>query len=206
VGFYRDRVLPHLVDLTCANRAMRRLREPVVSRVDGVVVELGYGSGSNVGLYPGTVERVLAIEPSEVARRIAGKRLARHDHPPTDFVGLDGEHLPLEDASVDCVLSTFTLCTIPDVSAALAEARRVLKPGGRIVFLEHGLSGDPHVARRQHRLDGLQQRIAGGCHLTRDTPELVEAAGFRLGDVARFVAGPRVWATMTSGVGVKDPG
>jgi SAM-dependent methyltransferase len=204
VSWYGDHVLPRVVDLTCGGKRMEPVRRPALEGLAGTVVELGFGSGPNVGLYPPAVERVLAVEPSEGARALARKRMAARHHPPVDFVGLDGATLPLEDASADAVLSTFTLCTIPDVEGAMAEIVRVLRPGGSLHFVEHGRSGDPLVLRRQVRFEPIQRRIAGGCHLTRDPADLAERAGLRVEDLARFrLQGPKILTTMSSGRAVK---
>ncbi len=203
MGFYEDQVLPRVVHLLLAGAAMARLRRPVLAGLSGTVVELGFGSGSNVGLYPPAVDRVLAVEPNLTARRLAGRRLERHPRPTVEWVGVDGEQVPLPDGVADAVLTTFTLCTIPHVEAALGEARRLLRPGGAVHFLEHGLAADPAVARRQHRLEPLQKRIGGGCHLTRDAPTLLERAGFRVQELHRFRAGPPVYSTMSAGVAVR---
>jgi ubiquinone/menaquinone biosynthesis C-methylase UbiE len=204
VSWYGEHVLPRIVDLTCGGARMHPVRRPALEGLRGTVVELGFGSGPNVGLYPEGVERVLAVEPSEGARALARKRMARTAHPPVDFVGLDGAHLPLDDGSADAVLSTFTLCTIPDVDAALREVVRVLRPGGALHFVEHGRSEDPDVHRRQVRFEPIQRRIAGGCHLTRDPAELAGAAGLQVRDLARFtLQGPKILTTMSSGRAVK---
>ncbi|MBM3674152.1 MAG: class I SAM-dependent methyltransferase [Actinobacteria bacterium] len=207
MGFYEERVLPRVVELTCGGKRMEVVRRPALDGLAGTVVELGFGSGTNVGLYPPAVERVLAVEPSELARARAAKRIAGHPEPPVEFVGLDGAHLALDAASVDAVLSTWTLCTIPDVERAIDEVRRVLRPGGELHFLDHGLSDDPRVARWQHRLEPIQKRLGGGCHLTRDPAGLVRGGGLRIVREEHFrLAGPRVFTTMTSGVAVKDVG
>lgn len=204
MGFYEERVLPRVVELTCGGKRMERVRRPALEGLSGTVVEVGFGSGANVGLYPDDVDRVLAVEPSSLARERAGRRIARHPAPPVEFVGLDGARLPLDDDSVDAVLSTWTLCTIPDVEGALAEVRRVLRPGGELHFVEHGISDDPKVIRWQRRFEPLQMRLGGGCHLTRDAPSLIEAAGLRMERCSRFTLGPRVFTTMSSGVAIKD--
>lgn len=199
MGFYEEQVLPRAIDVMLGNRAMGKLRRRALEGLDGTVVELGFGSGTNVPYYPAAVERVLAVDPSAVGRKLAAKRLAASTVP-VEFVGLDGQSLPLADHSVDNALSTWTLCTIPDVDAALAEVRRVLKPGGRLYFLEHGLSSDPKIARRQHRFDKLQQRFAGGCHLDRDIAALVARAGFEIEKSENFViSGPKIMSYMYAG-------
>src|SRR3954468_8079549 len=204
MSWYGEHVLPRVVDLTCGGRRVETVRRPGLGGVSGIVVEIGFGSGPNVGLYPAAVDRVLAVEPSEGARGLARKRMAGIAHPPIDFVGLDGATLPVDDASADAVLSTFTLCTIPDIDAAMREIMRVLRPGGALHFVEHGRSDDPAVHRRQVRFEPVQRRIAGGCHLTRDPAELAEAVGLRVEGLSRFrLQGPKILTTMSSGRAVK---
>jgi SAM-dependent methyltransferase len=156
----------------------------------GRVLELGFGSGLNVRWYPGAVTAVDAVEPSDVGWRLGERRRARASVP-VQRRGLDGQRLAATGAAYDAVLSTFTLCTIPDPALALAEVRRVLRPGGVFCFLEHGLSPDPRVARWQRRLEPVQRRMAGGCHLTRDIPALVAAAGLEVADLDQhYLRGP----------------
>ncbi|MEJ2888113.1 class I SAM-dependent methyltransferase [Actinomycetospora aeridis] len=183
MGLWTEHVVPRLVDVALGGEDVRALRERVVSRARGEVVELGFGSGPTLPLYPAAVTSVRAVEPSEVARRRGARRIAEA-RMPVEHVGLDGADLALPDRCADTVVSTFTLCTIPDVERALREVRRVLRPGGQLLFLEHGLSPDPRTARWQHRLDGLQQRLAGGCHLTRPIDELVRRGGLTVTDLA----------------------
>ncbi|MEJ2862272.1 class I SAM-dependent methyltransferase [Actinomycetospora flava] len=182
-SLWTEHVVPRLVDVALGGEDVRELRERVVSRARGEVVELGFGSGPALPLYPAAVTSVRAVEPSQVARRRGARRIAEASIP-VEHVGLDGADLDLPDDSADTVVSTFTLCTIPDVDRALREVRRVLRPGGQLLFLEHGLSPDPRTARWQHRLDGLQQRVAGGCHLTRPIDGLVRDAGLTVTDLA----------------------
>ncbi len=200
LGFYREQVLPRLVDRACGTRALQHWRAEVTEDLSGRVLEIGFGSGLNVQHYPPQVEVVLAVEPAAAARRLASRRIeagsARVEH-----VGLDGQSVPLDDASCDCGLSTFTLCTVPDPTKVLSELRRVLRPGGRFHFLEHGISPDPSVAKWQHRLDPLQRRLADGCHLTRDAVALVKQAGFVVEHVEqRYAKGPKPWSWFTLGV------
>lgn len=200
MSFYRDRVLPHVVELTCGGKRMIPIRRPVMEGLRGTVLEIGFGSGPNVGLYPAEVEGVLAVEPSIRAQEMARRRMAKVAHPPIEFVGLDGASLPVEAESVDAVLSTFTLCTIPDVDAAMAEIRRVLRPGGALHFVEHGRSEDPKVYARQRRFEPIQARVGGGCRLTRDAAELAETVGLVMTDLHRFVLqGPKILTTMSAG-------
>jgi ubiquinone/menaquinone biosynthesis C-methylase UbiE len=203
MGLYREEVLPRLVNCVCGTSAMREWRAEVTEGLTGRVVEIGFGSGLNVDLYPRDVELILAVEPSTVSRRLSARRIARSPVPVT-HVGLDGTALPLEDKSCDSALCTFTLCTIPDVRQALGEVRRVLKPGARFHFLEHGLSPDPRVAAWQRRIEPVQMRLAGGCHLTREPAELVTEAGFTLDRVTRqYVKGPKPWSWLSAGVAAK---
>lgn len=195
--FYREQVVPRLVALTCGASALSGLRARTAAGLSGRVVEVGFGSGYNLAHYPSGVQRVLAVEPSATAWRMAARRIAAADMP-VEQVGLDGQSIPLDDASCDGALCTFSLCTIPDPMAALAEVRRVLRPGGRFHLLEHGLSPDARVARFQHRIDPFQRRVADGCHLTRDPIALVRQAGFDLEEVdQKYGAGPKAWAYLT---------
>lgn len=191
MGFYERQVLPRAIHVVCGNRRMEKVRRPTVEGLHGTVLELGFGSGPNVPLYPEAVEQVLAVDPSEVGRALAAKRLDRSPVPVT-FVGLDGQAIDLPDDSADSALSTWTLCSIPDAVAALREVRRILRPGGELFFLEHGLSTDPKVAARQRRFTPVQKRIAGGCHLDRDIGALIEASGLEIEHLDTFtIEGPK---------------
>jgi SAM-dependent methyltransferase len=185
VGVYGDYVLPRLVNRVCGVRELQPYRRRVCDGLAGEVVELGFGSGLNVPFYPQGVTLVNAVEPSDLAWRLASGRVAASPVP-VRRSGLDGQSLPFDDASQDAALSTWTLCTIPDVSAALAEVRRVLKPGGCLHFLEHGLAPDESVQRWQRRLEPVQKRIAGGCHLTRPIVDMLTTAGFAINEVDVF--------------------
>jgi ubiquinone/menaquinone biosynthesis C-methylase UbiE len=200
VGVYRDRILPHVVERTCNTAELREWRRDATVGLFGTVVEIGFGSGLNLAAYPDEVERVYAVEPAEVARRLAEPRIAAR-RIAVEHIGLDGRQIPLPDDSCDGALSTFTLCTIPDVGAALAELRRVVRPGGRFHFLEHGLSPDAGIATWQRRFEPIQKRLADGCHLTRDVAELVRQGGFELEEVSsRYGSGPKPWTWITHGI------
>jgi SAM-dependent methyltransferase len=185
MGLYGDHVLPRIVNVACGMKASDPLRERVCSGLTGDVVEIGFGSGHNVPFYPASVTQVAAVEPADLGWKLAAARLAAGSVP-VQRSGLDGQSLPFPDASFDTALSTWTLCTIPDVATALAEVRRVLKPGGRLHFVEHGLAPDEPVRRWQHRLDPVQQRLFGGCHLTRPIVDLLTTAGFTITDLDIF--------------------
>jgi SAM-dependent methyltransferase len=203
VGFYREQVVPRLVDRMCGARPIKPWRERAIEGLTGRVVEIGFGSGLNVGLYPPEVDEVLAVEPAAVALRLSTARTARSSVP-VRRIGLDGQAIALDDDSCDSALSTFTLCTIPDVRRALGEVRRVLRPGARFHFLEHGLSPDPSVATWQRRLEPFQRRLADGCHLTREPDVLIEEAGFALLRVEHsYAPGPKPFAWFTVGVAEK---
>ena len=204
MSWYSEHVLPHVVNFTCGGKAMVSVRRPALAGLHGTVVEIGFGSGPNIGLYPPEVDKILAVEPSERAQEMAKKRMSTVAHPPIEFVGLDGASLPVETGSVDAVLSTFTLCTIPDIDAAMAEIVRVLKPDGALHFVEHGRSEDQKVAARQRRFEPIQKRIGGGCHLTRDPAALAERAGLEVEQVVRFILhGPKILTTMSCGRAVR---
>jgi ubiquinone/menaquinone biosynthesis C-methylase UbiE len=204
VPFYRDQVVPRLVALTCGAKAMRGLREETAAGLSGCVVEIGFGSGYNIPHYPAGVERVLAVEPSATAWRMASRRIA-DSAIPIEQVGLDGQSIPLDDASCDGALCTFTLCTVPDPATALSELHRVLRPGAPFHLLEHGLAPDARVAAFQHRVEPLQRRLADGCHLTRDPVAMARDAGFTIVTIEqRYGAGPKAWAYLTRAATVRS--
>lgn len=169
-------MLPRLVDRSLRGEDVGELREQCCDALHGRVLEIGFGSGLNARFYPDAVRSVAAVEPSDLGWQLSERRRARI-RVPVERVGLDGQRLGAEDAAYDCVLSTFTLCTIPDVDQALSEVRRVLAPGGTFHFLEHGRGASSRVQAWQRRMEPLHKRVAGGCHLTRDIPELVRVAG-----------------------------
>ena len=177
MGLYQDHILPRIQDKAMSRKTTRQVRARVCAGLRGDVVEVGFGTGPNIPYYPPEVSKILAIEPSSVCMRIAEARVARSSTPVIQ-AGLNGERLELESETCDALLSTWTLCTIPDLMAALKEMRRVLRPGGALHFVEHGHAPDPKVQRWQGRIEPLNKRLAGGCHLTRRIPELIAEAGF----------------------------
>ena len=185
MGFYGEQIVPRIINQACGTKTVEPLRRRVCAGLAGDVVELGFGSGHNVPFYPAAVTRVTAVEPSDVGWRLAAERV-KAATVPVRRSGLDGQSLPFPDHGFDAALSTWTLCTIPDVAAALREVRRVLRPGGTLHFLEHGLAPDERVRRWQRRLEPVQYRLFGGCHLTRRIVDLLTDAGFTLGEVDVF--------------------
>lgn len=199
MGFYSKHIVPRFIDKALGTPAMKQGRDAVAAGLSGIVLEIGFGSGLNIESYPDEISLVYAVEPALTARKIAVPRIAASPIP-IHYAGLRGETIGLEDNSCDGALCTFTLCTIPGVEQALSEVRRVLKPGGRFHFLEHGLAPDAKTQAWQRRLDPLEVRLADGCHLTRDPVELVKAAGFELEFVhSEYTKGPKPWVFMTFG-------
>jgi ubiquinone/menaquinone biosynthesis C-methylase UbiE len=189
MGWWEAHVVPRLVDLTCGQAPIMKLRREVCAGLSGRVIEVGFGSGLNLDALPATVASLDAVEPSDLAWARSARR--RENSPvPVDRIGLDGQDLAADDASYDAALVTFSLCTIPDPGRAVREVRRVLKPGGVLHFAEHGLAPDESVRRWQRRLEPVQRRVAGGCHLTRDPIAIIESAGFATRDVAQFYLAP----------------
>ena len=183
--------MPRLVDRALSTPEVDARRALVCSGLRGRVLEIGFGSGLNVAHYPESVADALAVEPSNLAWRIAQPRIAESGRS-VERAGLDGQHLAVEDGSVDAVLSTYTLCSIPDVDAALREVRRVLKPDGALHFLEHGLAPQPSVQKWQHRLQPVQSLFAGGCHPDRPIDVLIKKSGLKIANLdLRYGSGPR---------------
>jgi SAM-dependent methyltransferase len=187
MAFYTEQVLPRFTDVMLG-KAMEPTRARVCHGLSGEVLELGFGSGRNLPHLPPEVTRVLAVEPAAVGRGLAAGRIAAAGIP-VEFVGEDGEELALSDSSVDHAVVTWTLCTIPDVDRALAEVRRVLRPGGTLRFVEHGLSPNPGVARWQDRLTPVWGKLFGGCHLNRPIDEVVRRSGLTLETIRTYNMG-----------------
>lgn len=207
MAWWTDRILPRLTHRALGRPEIAELRRQACAGLHGQVLEIGFGSGLNVAHYPGAVRMVHAVDPSDVGWELSAP--VREGAPvPVTRTGLDGARLSEPDDSVDTALSTFTLCTISDPARALAEVCRVLRPGGRLHFVEHGLAPHPGVARWQHRLEPLQQLVAGGCHLTRDIPELLASAGLRITTLDQHYLAPasvsRPWGFCSVGTARLD--
>jgi ubiquinone/menaquinone biosynthesis C-methylase UbiE len=199
VGLWTDHALPHLMDRVLRTPEVNARRAKVCQGLHGRVLEIGFGTGLNLRHYPAEVSEILVVEPSTTALRLAEPRKAAVSAP-IDQVGLDGARLDLPDASVDCVLSTYTLCTIPDVDAALLEVHRVLKPAGVLHFLEHGRAPAKSVRRWQRRLHPVHSRIAGGCHLDRPIDNLITRSGLMISDLETgYGDGPRPFSYLYRG-------
>jgi ubiquinone/menaquinone biosynthesis C-methylase UbiE len=192
MGLYDRYILPRVIDLAMRQEPVMRQRRKVVPQASGRVLEIGIGSGLNLAFYDrARVTKLWGLEPSEELRRVARDR-AREAGLEVEFLGLPGESIPLEDASVDTVVTTYTLCTIPGVAQALHEMRRVLVPGGALLFSEHGRAPDPGVVRWQDRLNRAWGWIGGGCNLNRPIADLIRGAGFDLADLeTMYLPGPR---------------
>ncbi|MEQ1438495.1 class I SAM-dependent methyltransferase [Fontimonas sp. SYSU GA230001] len=201
MGFYDRHILPHLIDCACGMGDVMKARAQIVPRARGRVLEIGIGSGLNLAFYdPSRVTHIFGVDPSaemqaKARRRAAGIAI------PVEMVPLELERIGADSASFDTVVTTFTLCTIPDPVPALVEMRRVLKPDGELLFCEHGLAPEPAVRGWQNRLTPLWKPLAGGCHLNRDIPALIEAGGFRIAELdAHYLPGPRPMTYVYSGV------
>jgi ubiquinone/menaquinone biosynthesis C-methylase UbiE len=185
MAIYRDHIFPRLLEIALGGRKPMEYRRRVLAAARGQVLEIGFGTGLNLECYPDQVERLTLLDVDRLLPRRVQKRIAATSFP-VEMAFLDAARLPFADASFDVVVSTWTLCTIPDVASALTEVRRVLRPGGEFLFLEHGRSEDPHVARRQDRWNGVQKFVGCGCNLNRPIDDLVSAAGLKIAQLDRF--------------------
>jgi len=191
MGFYDRFILPRLIDLSCRHKIATERRAAVVPGASGAVLEVGIGSGLNLKFYAPSVTRLVAVDPSEELLSMARKRIAGLAFP-VDLRRERAESLSLEDASIDTIVMTFTLCSVPEPVRALREMRRVLKPGGRLLFVEHGLAPDAGVRRWQQRLNPVWKRLAGGCNLNRKVDALLADGGFRVAELrSAYLPGPR---------------
>jgi ubiquinone/menaquinone biosynthesis C-methylase UbiE len=199
LAFYADHIVPHLIAIAMRNRELMAYRRRIVPAARGKVLEIGIGSGLNLPLYGTGAVEIIGLDPSPKLVAMAAKRAAASGKP-VSFLESSAEAIPLDSGSVDTVLTTWTMCSIPDAPAALAEMRRVLKPGGDLLFVEHGRAPDASVARWQDWLDPAWKPLAGGCHLNRPIAELIAEAGFRFLDLRTGYAGrPRAFKFMYEG-------
>ena len=186
MSWYEEKVLPRLINVACSSKPAHKQREKIVPRASGDVLEIGFGSGLNLRHYDrDKVRRIWGLEPSEGMRKLAAKSITDSGLD-VELIDLPSEEIPLEDNSVDTVLITFTLCTIPEVAGALDGMRRVLKPGGQLLFSEHGKAPDANVVKWQERMNPVWKKFSGGCNMNRDIPALLDAAGLEIQDDNRM--------------------
>jgi ubiquinone/menaquinone biosynthesis C-methylase UbiE len=204
MGLYSRVIFPRLCHWVMSDPRMTRLRQELLSDVGGAILEVGFGTGLNLPHYPEHVRKVVTVDPNPGMNQLARRRVAASGIE-VDQRAQGGEQLPFADETFDCVVGTWTLCSIPEAGRALAEIHRVLRPGGKYVFVEHGLSDDPKVRRWQRRLNPLQRRLADGCRLDLDVESVVRAQPFRLVQVERFLMErtPRTHGTMYRGAATK---
>jgi ubiquinone/menaquinone biosynthesis C-methylase UbiE len=199
MSFYANWILPRLLDLAMRNQALDQYRRDTIGSARGVVLEVGVGSGLNLPLYGRAVDRVYALDPSLELLGLARQR-ADNAVVPVSLVRASAEQIPFSGSVFDAIVMTWTLCSIPDPTSALAEMRRVLRPDGRLLFVEHGLSPEKGVARWQHRLTPCWSWISGGCNLDRKTDDLLRAAGFQINSLETgYMKGPKPWAFIYEG-------
>ena len=199
---WTDQLLPRIIDTVMRGDSISRWRERCLVGATGVVVEPGFGSGLNLPVLPSEVTKIYAVDPATVGQKLAADRIAAAGVD-VEFIGLDGQHIPLEDNSCDGGILTFTLCTIPDPMQGLAELRRIIKPGGTLHFVEHGEAPDARVRAWQRRAAPIQKRVAAGCHLNRPVVELISSAGFGIEWTdARYHGRPKIGTFFTAGVAI----
>jgi ubiquinone/menaquinone biosynthesis C-methylase UbiE len=201
MGFYDNWVLPRFLNFAMGMKFVTEERKKCLAGVTGTVLEVGFGSGHNLPYYPTAVRKLVGVDPSKQSAKLARKRIANARFP-VEYTALEGEALDAPDASFDSVVCTFTLCSVRDPAAALGQALRVLKPGGRFYFVEHGRSPDPKVQRWQDRMNGVQKAVLGGCHLNRDVERMLREAGFAFDELdSYYLKGqPKMSGFLTRGV------
>jgi ubiquinone/menaquinone biosynthesis C-methylase UbiE len=199
MGFYSDIILPRLCDLAMRNKQLTPFRERVIGAAEGTVLEIGVGSGMNLPFYRPPVQEVLALEPAPRLVTMA-RSASRETSMPVRFLEASAEAIPLDQHSVDTIVTTWTLCSIPQAATALADMRRVLRPGGKLLFVEHGMAPDEGVRWWQDRLTPAWRRISGGCHLNRPIRSMIEGAGFRIDRIETgYIPGPKPMTFMYEG-------
>ncbi len=203
MGLYRDVIFPHLLEFVMSRPNMMKQRGITLAEAHGDVLEIGFGTGLNLDFYPQAVEQLTILDPAKLLPKKVEQRI-KTARMPIEKSNLDAEKLPFDANRFDCVVSTWTLCTIPDVATALAEAHRVLKPGGKLLFIEHGRSDDDRVARTQDRWNGVQRVIGVGCNMNRPIDRLIRDAGFQIDRMERFLMpkSPRILAELYRGAAV----
>jgi ubiquinone/menaquinone biosynthesis C-methylase UbiE len=202
MGFYQDQIVPLLINLAMRRRDLAAYRSRIVPAAEGRVLEIGIGLGLNLPFYSRHVQQVIGLEPSPTLLAMA-RRASERTSGRVDFVDGSAEQIPLENGSIDTVVMTWVLCSIPDAACALCEIHRVLKPGGRLVFVEHGRAPDANVVRWQDRLTPVWKRVSGGCHLNRAIGSLIEAAGFQFSRLETgYMRGPKPMTFMYEGIKV----
>lgn len=203
MGWYDKHVLPKLIEGGCSQPLLMQLRARYVPEARGKVLEIGIGTGLNLAYYDADNVQLTGLDP---AAELTGRARDRAEalNLPVDMLGVSGESIPAEDQTFDALVCTWTLCSIPNVSAALAEMHRVVKPGGKLFFIEHGASPDASVARWQQRIEPFWKLIAGGCHLTRSADELIGEAGFEIQQQeSGYLPGPKIATYMTHGIAIR---
>lgn len=206
MGLYDRYVVPRLVTCACGTKPVIKQRQKVVPKAMGTVLEFGIGAGHNLPHYDSSrIDRVIGVDPCATSWELASERAANLDFD-VEFIQGSALDVPIDDASVDSVLITFTLCTVPDPMAALREAKRTLKPGGKVYFCEHGLAPDERVAKWQNRVNPIWKKVFGGCHINRDTAGLLTEAGFKLDELEQMylpgtptIAGFNTWGEASLG-------
>jgi ubiquinone/menaquinone biosynthesis C-methylase UbiE len=199
MGFYSDIILPRLCDLAMRNKQLVPYRERVIGAAEGRVLEIGVGSGMNLPFYRPPAREILALEPAPQLMTMA-RSASRASSMPVTFLEASAEAIPLDKHSVDTIVTTWTLCSIPQAAAALADMRRVMRPGGKLLFVEHGLAPDEGVRRWQEWLTPAWRRISGGCHLNRPIRSMIEGTGFHIDRIETgYMPGPKPMAFMYEG-------
>ncbi|MBF2004540.1 MAG: class I SAM-dependent methyltransferase [Chlorogloeopsis fritschii C42_A2020_084] len=203
MGFYSQRILPYLIDWSLSDSSLAKYRQEVLAGVTGEVLEIGFGTGLNLSYYPEDIHKIITVDDNPGVQRLAQKRIQTSSIT-VDHRVLNGENLPMADNTFDSVVSTWTLCSIENVEQALREIYRVLKPGGKFFFVEHGLSNEPEIQVWQNRLTPLQKRIAGGCHFNRNIRQLIESQ-FDIVSLEEFYAEktPKIMGYFYKGVATK---
>jgi ubiquinone/menaquinone biosynthesis C-methylase UbiE len=178
MSFYEEKIVPHIINCACGTKPILKQREKVVPLASGTILEIGIGTGINLDYYDANkVDKVIGLDPSEASWKLASERAANLPFE-VEFIGLPGEQIPLDDDSIDTVLVTYSLCTIPDPVTALEGMRRVLKPNGKLIFCEHGQAPDANIQKWQNRINPSWRVLFGGCNLNRDIPQLLQQGGF----------------------------